>query len=123
MKYIITIAFIVMDYLSGAAQSVYNNTFKSSIMRQGIFHKLALITVLILAALFDWSAAYIDLGVLSTVPISGLVCTGFIIMEIGSVLENLHKINSDIPDSFSGLLHIGAIGDAPCQEDEDDEDQ
>lgn len=107
MQYLITIVFTVMDYLTGWAQSVYNNTFQSSIMRKGIFHKLAIFAVLLLVALFDWSMNYIDLGVLSSLPISTLVCTGFIIMEIGSVLENLHMINDEIPGSFSGLLNIG----------------
>lgn len=107
MQYLITIVFTVMDYLTGWAQSVYNDTFQSSIMRKGIFHKLAIFAVLLLVALFDWSMNYIDLGVLSAMPISTLVCTGFIVMEIGSVLENLHMINDEIPGSFTALLNIG----------------
>ena len=107
MQYIITCIMIAVDYLTGLAQAVYNSEFQSSIMRKGIFHKLAIVVVLILAALFDWSKNYIDLGALSNLPISGAVCSGFVIMEIGSTLENLHKINSDIPSSFNDLASIG----------------
>lgn len=114
----------MLDYLSGWVQSVYNDTFTSSIMRKGIFHKLAIIGVLVMVALFDWAKGYIDLGVLSEAPISGMVCTGFVIMEVGSVLENLHKINEEIPGSFAGLMGFAAanhIGDKPCEEDEDED--
>ena len=116
MQYVITTIMVCFDFLTGWAQSVYNNTFESSLMRKGIFHKLSIVAVLVLAALFDWSLAYIDLGVLSTVPISGMICAGFTIMEIGSVLENLHKINDEIPASFSGLLGLGK-GDHTGKED------
>lgn len=107
MQYIVTIILVIFDYLSGWAQSVYNGNFQSCIMRKGIFHKLAIFGVLVLTALFDWAQAYIDLGVLSTFPVSGTVCTGFVIMEMQSVLENLHKINEDIPSDFTGLFGIG----------------
>lgn len=107
MQYIITCIMIAMDFITGMAQAVYNGEWQSSVMRKGIFHKLAIMGVLVLAALFDWAKGYIDLGVLSTLPISGAVCAGFTIMEIGSTLENLHKINDDIPNSFNGLFSIG----------------
>ena len=106
MQYVVTCAFIALDYLTGWLQSIYNDEFQSSIMRQGIFHKLSILAVLIMAALFDWSLQYIDLGVLSAVPISSMVCAAFTVMEIGSVLENLHKINDEIPASFTGLLGL-----------------
>lgn len=107
MQYIITCIMIAMDYLTGLAQAIYNHNFQSCVMREGIFHKLAIIGVLLLVAVVEWSMGYIDLGVLGSFPTSGMVCSGFVIMEIGSTLENLHKINKDIPSGYNGLFSIG----------------
>lgn len=104
MQYILTMAFVSLDYISGTAASLYNNTFESSTMRKGIFQKLSILVVLIMVALFDYAQAFVDLGALATVPVSGMVCAAFIIMEINSVMENLHKINDQIPANFSGLF-------------------
>lgn len=102
----IAFIFTVFDYASGTLQSIVNGEFKSSVMRTGIFHKLALWMVLILAALFDWAMEYVDLGGVSDLPISGCVCAFIAIMEIGSILENLHKANDDIPGGVADLLDL-----------------
>lgn len=95
----ITIAFItiIIDILVGIIKGIYLHKLKSSIMRKGLWHKLAeailLITSLIIAFLTDkfWQDLPINLINLY------MSCAGYIIiMEIISIIENLHEINPKI---------------------------
>lgn len=109
MQYIITIIFVIFDFLSGWVASICNGNFKSSVMRKGIFHKLAIFGVLFLVALLDWATNFVNLGVLAEFPVSGTICTGFVVMEVQSVMENLHRMNEDIPGSITELLKVSTV--------------
>ena len=56
MVYAITFAFIVLDFVTGLIKAVSSGKFKSSMMREGLFHKIHLQKVSLacgaLAALF-----------------------------------------------------------------------
>ncbi len=90
----ITLMFILLDMLSGVIKAFKNKNFKSSIMRQGLFHKSAFIVIIGLAMLCDYSQKFIDLGF--NVPLTKVVCIYLIICEISSVLENLKAINPEL---------------------------
>lgn len=104
--YCLTAIFNAIDYLTGWLQSVANGTFKSSIMRRGIFHKLSIWIVLVVVALYDVGKKYVDLGVFGQFPVSKCVCAMFIIMEISSIMENVHLMNNDIPGGFKDLIDL-----------------
>ena len=79
--YIVTLGFILMDVITGLLKAVATNTFKSSIMRQGLFHKTAEILTLIFFKMIDVGEAYVDIGI--NVPTLLFACGYIVLMEIG----------------------------------------
>jgi hypothetical protein len=72
-------------------------------MRQGLFHKVALLLVMLLGWLMDYAQQFVDLGV--NLPVGGAVCVYIILMEVGSSLENLCKMNPELmPDKLCELF-------------------
>ncbi|MCC8076405.1 MAG: phage holin family protein [Clostridiales bacterium] len=105
MTYLITCAFIALDFVTGLIQAVATGTFSSSIMRQGLFHKLALLMCIALGILIDYAQGFVDLGV--TVPVAGAICGYICVMETGSSIENICKINPDLmPDKLTGIFGV-----------------
>jgi phage-related holin len=103
MQYLITFAFIVMDFVTGIVKGFATHTFKSSVMREGLYHKIGLIMIVALGVLVDYAQGYLDIGV--TVPVAGAVCAYICLMEIGSGIENICKINPEIlPEKVTSLF-------------------
>lgn len=94
MIYIITGAFILLDFVTGLVKAFKKKEFTSSVMRQGLFHKAGSILVVMFGALVDYAQAYIDLGV--SIPVATTICIYICLMEIGSIIENVCVINPRI---------------------------
>lgn len=94
MIYIITGAFMVLDMITGLVKAFAEKNYTSSVMREGLIHKVAEILCVVMAILVNEAQNYIDLGV--TVPIIPAVCGYIILMEIGSNIENLGTVNQGI---------------------------
>lgn len=94
MVYAIVCAFITLDFITGIIKGVKNHTFNSSIMREGLYHKSGAILLIVFGILVDYTQKYIDIGV--NVPISMMLCAYIILMEIGSIIENIGAINPDV---------------------------
>ena len=107
MVYAIVATFIAFDFVTGIAKAFKHRDFNSSIMREGLFHKLGSVFAVTLGVLVDYAQGYIDVGV--TVPVAGSICGYIVLMEIGSICENIGKINPElIPEKirpFFGKLH------------------
>lgn len=93
MKYLvaITMGFILFDLITGVIKAFKEKTYTSSLMREGLFHKAGSILLIMLAILADYAQTFVDLGL--TVPLTIAVCTYVILMEVGSSIENIGKIN------------------------------
>ncbi|MCD8146008.1 MAG: phage holin family protein [Clostridiales bacterium] len=103
MTYLITCAFIALDFITGLVQALATKTFSSSIMREGLFHKVGLILCMILGILVDYAQNFVDLGV--TVPVAGAICAYICVMEVGSIIENVCKIDPEImPEKLTGFF-------------------
>lgn len=103
MVYLIVGLFILFDLATGLTKAFKNKVFTSSTMREGLFHKSASIFVVALATLVDYAQTMIDLG--CDLPVTETVCTYIIVMEIGSVIENLGAINPNlIPENIKKLF-------------------
>lgn len=99
MAYLITALFIVLDMITGLIKAFKEKAYTSSVMREGLFHKCGSILCVAFGALVDYAQSIVDLGV--TVPVAVPMCVYIILMEIGSVIENLCAINPGImPDKF-----------------------
>lgn len=93
----IVAGFIILDIISGFSQACVNKTVSSTVMRQGLWHKLAYVLVIVLALLCEYSTYYLELGF--EVPITIPVCAFICATELVSIIENIGQINPDIANS------------------------
>jgi len=90
----VILLFIAFDIVTGLIKSLSTHSYQSSIMRQGLFHKLGEIVCFIFGVVCDVFLPY--LGVKIPVSIAQSICVYIVIMEIGSVVENIGEINPDL---------------------------
>ena len=99
--YVLIFVLIVIDYVLGVIGAVINKTFSSSVMRRGLVNKFTYLMVIIIAEIIALLSGYLDLGFDFADAIVGLVCVWISLTEIGSILENIVKINPKLgEDSF-----------------------
>lgn len=94
IKIAIVFAFIALDFVSGMIEAFKNKDFDSSIMRDGLVNKMGELLILVLAELAEKALPYFDISIGK--PIFNGICTYIILMEIGSVIENVGNINKAI---------------------------
>lgn len=85
--WIVVAAAILLDIITGLIKAFYTKSFSSSVMRQGLFHKLG--ELLAVAILYGAEIALPMIGVDANLPLfpAGVgYCT---LMELGSIIENL----------------------------------
>lgn len=94
MIYIVTGGFIVLDMVTGLVKAFKEQAFTSSIMREGMFHKCGSVLTVVFGLLVDYAQSFVDLGV--KIPVAVTFCSYIILMECGSIIENVGKINPEI---------------------------
>ena len=81
-------AVMVIDVVSGLVKAFANKCYDSSKMRVGLVHKFTELVIVALAFVLEIACEHI-----AGLPFSGvnvvLTCTYIIIMEVGSIMENL----------------------------------
>lgn len=97
----IVLIFISFDILFGLLQALTIQTFQSSVMRQGLFHKLGEILCYLFGVVCD--AALPMINILVPFSLASAITIYIVIMEIGSILENLSKI-SPVMAKYLGLI-------------------
>ena len=103
MVYVMTGAFILLDMITGLIKAFKEKSYNSSVMREGLFHKAGSILVIVFGFLVDYAQTFVDIGV--TIPVAASLCTYIILMEIGSIVENVCVINPNIlPDKIKGYF-------------------
>lgn len=91
---IVTFAFMVIDFASGIVKALYNKEFNSTAMRKGLLAKAGSTLIIAIGFLLDYAQTLGDFGF--NIPLAEGTCVYVIVMEVGSVIENLGAINSDI---------------------------
>lgn len=82
------ILFSFMDIITGYIQALINKNVDSSIMREGLLHKILIILIILMSCVID---------VTFNLPIvTKFISIYIIIMEITSILENLNKAGLNI---------------------------
>ena len=81
------IIFSLADVLTGFIQAIINKNVDSSVMRNGLLHKILIIIVVFLGFVID---ATFSLNI-----VAKIICSYIIIMELTSILENLKKAGLD----------------------------
>ena len=86
--------FILLDIITGLIESIRLGEFTSKKMRQGLLAKFQelLIVVLVYAIQYGFPM----LGVAINIPIVQPICLYIVVMEVGSILENVSKTNEKI---------------------------
>ena len=96
---IITLIFIALDITTGIIKAFKEKNYTSSYMRDGLYHKCGSVICIAFSTLIDYTQKYIDVGV--SVPLTKAICVYIVLMEIGSIIENICLINPDImPDKL-----------------------
>lgn len=102
MSIVIVLAFILLDVVSGLVKACSTTGFDSSVMRQGFFHKLGELLSVSLCVVVDVSLP--RLGIPVNVDFSAVCCVYLVIMEIGSILENIGAINPELREPLSKIF-------------------
>lgn len=101
--WIVVAAAILLDIVTGLIKAFYTKSFQSSVMRQGLFHKLG--ELMAVGILFGAQIALPEIGVDAHLPLFPAGVGYCVLMEIGSILENLRAFTP-------GLDHIMGKGKA-----------
>lgn len=109
--YLIACAFVALDYITGLCKAWATKSFSSSVMRVGLWHKLALLFAMVLGWLVDYAQTLVNIGIAA--PVGGGVCVYIITMEIVSSIENIGVINPDLlPTQLLALFGMAKHGGA-----------
>lgn len=91
---LVTTLFITMDILVGLVKAFSKTTFKSLKMREGLFHKLG--ELLCVAFGIACEVSFPLVGINIKIPIVSTICIYIVLMETGSIVENLIIISPNI---------------------------
>lgn len=85
---------IVIDIVTGLLGSLKNGDYSSSRMRQGLISKTGEIFAVGFMIVLEYGLPKV--GVQTGIPFVGATSTYIILMEIGSIFENLTKVNDQL---------------------------
>lgn len=105
---IIASIFIIFDIITGWLKALSTGTTNSSIMRQGLFRKLAEIMSIIFGYMCEYAFPYAGIDV--SIPFATGIATYIVLMETASIIENLAIMNphlAEILDKFFSKDKIG----------------
>ena len=95
-------AFILADILTGLIKAFSSEGYASSVMRKGLWHKLSEIISVLFCILCDQTLPTLNI-ILPFRLVDGVVIY-IVLMEIGSVVENIRIINPEIGKYLSGIF-------------------
>ena len=95
IKCIVAVAiFIFIDVITGLMSAVKKGSFKSSVMRKGMISKIGEIVAIILFITIEKVLPLI--GITINIPLVQAITIYIVIMEIGSIIENIGKVNPQV---------------------------
>ena len=98
---------ILADIITGLLKAFYTKTFKSNVMRQGLFHKIG--ELLAVGILYGAQIALPMIGVDAHLPLFTVGCGYCVLMELGSIIENLRAFTPGLDN----ILGRGKDGNTP----------
>lgn len=91
---IVVLIFIAFDVLTGWLKAFSTGTTNSSIMREGLFHKIGELLAMAFGYVCQYTLPYI--GVEVSIPFAGAIGTYIVLMETASIVENISIINPQL---------------------------
>ncbi len=101
---------MVLDVLVGFVGSIMTGTFDSSKMRVGLGHKMLLLCIIFMAFVIETAGSHIAGLEFSGVTVV-VVCVYIIVMEVGSVMENIAIAYPEIKDTPLFRVFANVEGD------------
>ena len=108
---IAVLIFIVLDVVIGLVKALSTGTYKSLKMREGLFHKIGEILTIGFGILCENAFPYV--GIEIKIPIVSTICIYIVLMETGSIVENLAIISPNIKKLLGKVF-----GDYKAEDDE-----
>lgn len=99
---IVVFVFIVCDYLTGILKAIKKGKWKSNVMKQGLISKFGELFALVVMYLIEYLLPLIEIHL--NIPFVQALSIYLIIMELGSIVENLGQINPNIADKLKNIF-------------------
>ena len=115
---IVVLTFIVLDMIIGIVKALATGSYKSLKMREGLWHKLGEILCVAFGVLCEMAFPYV--GITVSIPIVTTICIYIVLMETGSIVENLALISPNIQKMLSKVFGSYKPDDSDADEQEDD---
>lgn len=107
------VACMAIDYITGYSAAAKNGEWSSNIAREGLWHKAGCIFAVLVAGILDAVVGYLlgnieglALPFTYTVIICPLVVTWYLLMELGSILENVGKMGAPLPEFLKKMIAV-----------------
>lgn len=87
---------MLLDVVTGLFKAFYTHSYDSSKMREGLFHKMGFVFLIILSAFFE---VFINAGHITvdfTFPACSIICAYVLLCEFTSIVENISTVNPTI---------------------------
>ena len=104
---------MAVDYFTGYGAAMKNGEWSSNIAREGLWHKAGCIFAVLVAGILDAVVGYLlgnieglALPFTYTVIICPLVVTWYLLMERGSILENVGKMGAPLPEFLKKMIAV-----------------
>ena len=106
-------ACMAIDYITGYSAAAKCGEWSSQIAREGLWHKAGCIFAVLVAGILDAVLGYL-LGNISglslpfdyEVIVCPLVVTWYLMMELGSILENVGKMGAPLPEFLIKMIAV-----------------
>ena len=106
---VVWVGVMALDYISGTFAACKNGQWCSAVAREGLWHKLGMIIAVCVAAIADGIMAVICANVPVGIEWPGiilpLVLAWYIITELGSILENVVKMDAPVPAWLTKIIY------------------
>ena len=107
------VACMAIDYATGYGAAMKNGEWSSEIAREGLWHKGGCIFAVLVAGILDAVVGYLlgnieglEMPFTYTVFVCPLVVAWYIMMELGSILENVGKMGAPLPEFLKRMIAV-----------------
>lgn len=105
---------LLLDYLTGTFDALYNKSWSSAAARQGLWHKLGSIVGVLVAAMCDLVLRLVGDNFGFELPVLGRSClitpvvtAWYFFTELGSIVENAAAMGAPVPGFLKKLIARG----------------
>jgi toxin secretion/phage lysis holin len=99
---IVSFCFIGFDIVTGLLKAIYKGKVNSTVLREGLFHKISELLVVFGSGALEYGTAYIKLGI--DLPLIEAVTVYICLIELASIIENLCELNPKLAKLFKPYL-------------------